>query len=59
LIKEKPKNIVINQTDEGVCTLKIAELFPEDSGEYVCKVENSISSDLTRAVVNVDGKSVH
>lgn len=38
LIKEKPKNIVINQTDDGVCTLKIAELFPEDSGEYLCQV---------------------
>lgn len=38
-IKEKPKNIIINQTDEGVCTLKIAELFPEDSGESF--IENS------------------
>jgi len=37
-IKERPKEIVINQTEEGVCTLKIAEVFPE--GKYSQKYES-------------------
>jgi hypothetical protein len=56
-IKEKAKSIVVNQTEEGVCTLKITEVFPEDSGEYVCKVANSKGEgDLTKATVNVEGR---
>lgn len=53
-IVEKVKEIQILQTEEGLCQLRIAEVFPEDSGEYVCRVGNSVGEDLTKANVSVE-----
>lgn len=40
----------------GMATLTINEIFPEDEGEYACLATNSIGSDTTSCKLTVKGK---
>lgn len=43
----------------GVATLRINEVYPEDEGEYVCKATNSIGTSDTRCRLTVKRKSLN
>ena len=49
------EDITIYQDVEGVCELRIAEVFPEDAGLYVCRLENVYGIAETRCQVTVEG----
>lgn len=38
----------------GVATLKISEIFPEDEGEYICIATNSLGSVETKCKLTVE-----
>ena len=42
--------------ESGACTLLIAEVFPQDAGEYKCVAVNSHGDALTRAMLEVECK---
>lgn len=50
------KVYVMQSTAEGVCTLDIAEAFPEDEGEFTCRAENEYGTTETTAELIVKGK---
>lgn len=41
----------------GVATLTIAEVFPEDDGEYVCTATNSIGTVSTSCKLSINRKT--
>lgn len=43
----------------GVASLTIAEVFPEDDGEYVCTATNSIGTVSTTCKLTINRKSPH
>lgn len=47
--------ISISQEADGVCTLTIAEVFPEDAGEYMCEASNKIGEASSTVSVIVEG----
>lgn len=51
------EDITIYQDAQGVCELCIAEVFPEDAGLYVCRLENVHGVAETRCQVTVEGTS--
>lgn len=40
------------------CELFISEVFPEDMGEYVCKVSNKTGTVYTRTTLTVESKYI-
>lgn len=40
----------------GVASLRIAEVYPEDEGEYVCKATNSVGSTETKSKLTIQRK---
>ena len=42
--------------DFGYVAMNLAWVYPEDSGEYVCRATNLYGSDETRGVINTMGK---
>lgn len=49
------KGIEIIQDSDGLCTLRISEVFPEDAGDYICYAINSIGKAQTKTNVIVEG----
>lgn len=45
-------------TSEEICTLVIAEVFPEDSGSFTCTASNKYGTVSSIAVLRVKGKFV-
>lgn len=37
----------------GIATLRINEVYPEDEGEYICKATNSVGSEETRCRLTI------
>lgn len=54
LLKEG-KQITILQDTEGVCSLAISEVFPEDEGEYVCRATNVLGETVCATSLIVEG----
>lgn len=54
LIKEG-KEITILQDTEGVCSLAIMEVFPEDAGQYTCRAVNPIGEAVCTSSLVVEG----
>lgn len=54
LIKEG-KEITILQDTEGVCSLAITEVFPEDAGQYTCRAVNPIGEAVCTSSLIVEG----
>lgn len=42
--------------DMGFVSMDILYVYPEDSGEYVCKAINDLGEDTTRASVSCKSK---
>lgn len=40
----------------GVATLRISEVYPEDEGEYVCKATNSVGTSETKCRLTIKRK---
>lgn len=43
---------------DGFCELFLSEVFPEDSGEYVCKAVNKAGEAVTRTNLSVECKYI-
>lgn len=50
--------ISISQEANGMCALTIAEVFPEDAGEYTCKATNKIGETSSTVSVIVEGTQI-
>ncbi|XP_028966661.1 muscle M-line assembly protein unc-89-like [Galendromus occidentalis] len=48
------EDIWMTQRSDGYCELFISEVFPEDMGEYVCKVTNKAGTVYTRTTLTVE-----
>ncbi|XP_011704408.1 PREDICTED: titin [Wasmannia auropunctata] len=48
------KEITIVQDMEGVCSLAITEVFPEDAGEYTCRAVNSVGETVCTSSLIVE-----
>lgn len=48
------KDVTISQTSEGVCKLAIAEVFPENAGEYVCRAVNRVGEAICKTSLIVE-----
>ena len=46
-------NLTYN-VESGACTLLIAEVFPQDAGEYKCIAVNPHGEAVTRAMLEVE-----
>lgn len=53
LVKEV-KDVVISQDTQGVCTLTISEVFPENAGEYTCRAVNKIGEAICKSPLIVE-----
>lgn len=53
-IVKEAKDVTIYQDTEGVCTLAIAEVFPENAGEYVCKALNKLDQAICSTALVVE-----
>lgn len=42
----------------GIATLRINEVYPEDEGEYVCKATNSVGTTETKSKITIKRKFV-
>lgn len=49
------KEIIIVQDMEGVCSLAITEVFPEDAGEYTCRAVNPVGEAVCTSSLIVEG----
>lgn len=43
------------EPETGVCTLEIAEVFPDDAGEISCKAINQFGEAMTSATLIIEG----
>ncbi|XP_018337981.1 PREDICTED: titin isoform X9 [Trachymyrmex septentrionalis] len=48
------KEITIIQDMEGVCSLAITEVFPEDAGEYTCRAVNPVGEAVCMSTLIVE-----
>lgn len=55
-ILHESQDIFTQQDNSGYCSLIIKEIFPEDSGEYVCVARNTIGEAISKSIVTVDGE---
>lgn len=55
-IEPSPDFKLTYEPETGVCTLELAEVFPEDAGEYVCKAVNPFGEATTSATLLVRSK---
>lgn len=46
-------DVIDIQYKQGVCTLGIVEVFPDDEGEYMCKAVNEEGTDTTSCFLAV------
>ena len=53
-IRDEPEYEIIYE--DGVCTLTLLEVIPEDEGEYVCIAINEVGEATCRAMLFVEGK---
>jgi hypothetical protein len=52
----KDETVYITKMDvDGLCTLEIKDVFPEDEGEYMCKAVNPHGGAVTKAELFVRG----
>lgn len=49
------KGTTISQELNGVCSLTITEVFPEDAGQYACYATNKIGDAINKVSVSVEG----
>jgi len=49
------KEITIIQDMEGICSLAITEVFPEDAGEYTCHAINPVGEAICKSSLVVEG----
>lgn len=52
------KEITIVQDTEGVCSLAITEVFPEDAGEYTCRAVNPVGEAVCKSSLVVEGTRI-
>lgn len=48
------KDVTIYQDTEGVCTLAISEVFPENAGEYTCMAVNRVGEAICKSSLIVE-----
>lgn len=48
------KDVVIYQDTEGVCSLAISEVFPENAGEYTCQAVNKVGEAICKSSLIVE-----
>ncbi|KAF4518524.1 hypothetical protein B566_EDAN004268, partial [Ephemera danica] len=48
------KDVTVYQDNEGLCKLAIAEVFPEDAGEYTCQAMNKVGESICAASLVVE-----
>uniref|UniRef100_A0A6P7G5K7 Titin-like n=1 Tax=Diabrotica virgifera virgifera TaxID=50390 RepID=A0A6P7G5K7_DIAVI len=51
---KEAKDVVIYQDTEGLCTLAITEVFPENAGEYTCVAANRIGEAICKSSLIVE-----
>lgn len=49
------KGTTISQEVNGICSLTISEVFPEDAGEYTCYASNKIGDAINKVSVSIEG----
>lgn len=54
-VVHEAKDVVISQDSEGVCSLAISEVFPENAGEYTCRAVNKIGEAICKSSLIVEG----
>lgn len=52
---QEAKDVTISQDTEGICSLAIAEVFPENAGEYVCHAVNKVGEAICKTSLIVEG----
>lgn len=55
---QEGKQITILQDSEGVCSLAITEVFPEDAGEYTCRAVNPVGEAICSTSLIVEGNTL-
>lgn len=58
LIEER-RGTTISQDTDGNCVFTIAEVYPEDAGEYICHASNKIGEASNTITVTIKGTKVH
>ncbi|KAK9882445.1 hypothetical protein WA026_021476 [Henosepilachna vigintioctopunctata] len=48
------KDVIVSQNADGICELKIAEVFPENAGEYICKAKNKVGEAICKTILAVE-----
>lgn len=51
---KEAKDVFISQNSEGLCTLAIAEVFPENAGVYTCKALNRVGEAICKSPLIVE-----
>lgn len=52
---QEAKDVVISQDEEGICSLAITEVFPENAGIYTCTAVNKVGEAVCAASLVVEG----
>lgn len=56
---QEAKDVIITQDSEGVCSLAISEVFPENAGEYICQAANKVGEAVCVSSLVVEGKALN
>jgi Immunoglobulin I-set domain len=54
LVIKEAQGVTIQQDMSGLCSLSIAEVFPEDAGEYTCIAKNRIGEAVCKTSVVIE-----
>ncbi|NEU36215.1 hypothetical protein GN156_36795, partial [bacterium LRH843] len=46
-------NVVDLKYRNGIASLRITEIYPEDEGEYICRASNSLGQTETKCILTV------